>query len=72
MTITQKISPKKVRLSLRAPGGKTIRCLAPTGRVSFTVIDKGDYAGRKKVSVRAYKDPNLGGEVTGRIYGLVR
>ncbi len=63
---------QKVRLSLRAPAGKTIRGLAPAGRVGFTVIDKGDYAGRKRVSVRAYKDPNVVGEVTGRIYGLAR
>jgi hypothetical protein len=61
-----------VRLSLRAPAGKAIRGLAPAGRVGFTVVDKGDYAGRKQVRVRAFKDPNLAGEVTGRIYGLAR
>jgi hypothetical protein len=63
---------QKVRLSLRAPAGKAIRGLAPAGRVGFAVLDKGDYAGRKRVSVRAYKDPNVAGEVTGRIYGLAR
>ncbi len=61
-----------VRLSLRAPAGKTIRGLAPAGRVGFAVVDKGDYTGRTKVSVRAFKDRNVAGEVTGRIYGLAR
>jgi hypothetical protein len=60
------------RLSLRAPAGKTIRGLAPAGRVGFAVVDKGDYVGRQRVTVRAFKDPNLAGEVTGRIYGLAR
>jgi hypothetical protein len=61
-----------VRLSLRAPAGKTIRGLAPVGRVGFAVVGKGDYVGRTRVTVRAYKDRNVAGEVTGRIYGLAR
>ena len=61
-----------VRLSLRAPAGKSIRGLAPAGRVGSTVVDKRDYVGRQRVTVRAFMDPNLAGEVTGRIYGLAR
>jgi len=61
-----------VKLTLRAPAGKTIRGLAPAGHVGFTVTDKGNYVGRKKVGVRAYTHRNLDHEVIGTIYGLVR
>lgn len=61
-----------VRLTLRAPAGKTIRGLAPAGHVGFSVVDKGNYAGRKKVTVRAYNDQNLAADVSGQIYGLAR
>jgi hypothetical protein len=61
-----------VKLTLRAPAGKTIRGLAPAGHVGFTVTDKGNYVGAKKVGVRAYTHRNLDHEVIGTIYGLVR
>ena len=62
------------KLTLRAPAGKTIRGLAPKEGmdVGFVVTTKADYVGRRSVALRAYKDPKAGGEVTGRIYGLVR
>ena len=62
------------KLTLRAPAGKTIRALAPKEGIDigFVVTTKGNYAGRRSVALRAYKNPKAGGEVTGRIYGLVR
>jgi len=36
------------------------------------VVDRANYAGKAKVQVRAYANPNADGEVAGRIYGLVR
>jgi hypothetical protein len=62
------------KLTLRAPAGKTIRALAPKEGIDigFVVTTKGNYAGRKSVALRAYKNPKAGGEVTGRIYGLAR
>ena len=62
------------KLTLRAPAGKTIRALAPQEGidVGFVVTTKGDYAARRSVALRAYKNPKAGGEVTGRIYGLAR
>lgn len=63
-----------VRLSIKAPAGKRIRGLVPRegSNVGFVVTGTGDYAGRTKVTVRAYTNPKATGEVTGRIYGLVR
>jgi hypothetical protein len=62
------------KLTLRAPDGKTIRGLASKEGidVGFVVTTKGNYAGRRSVALRAYKNPKAGGEVTGRIYGLAR
>ena len=62
------------KVTLRAPAGKTIRGLAPKEGldIGFVVTTKGDYAGRRSVALRAYKNPKAGGEVTGRIYGLAR
>lgn len=65
---------QKVKLTLTAPAGKRIRGLVPQegSDVGFVVTDKGSYAGRKKVTVRAFANPKASGEVSGRIYGLVR
>lgn len=62
------------RFTIKAPAGKRLRGLAPRegSHVGFAVTSRGNYAGRTKVSLRAYKNPHAGGEVTGRIYGLVR
>jgi hypothetical protein len=62
------------RLTLRAPAGKRIRGLVPKegSDVGFVVTTKGDSPGRREVALRAYKNPKAGGEVSGRIYGLVR
>lgn len=43
-----------------------------TSDVGFTVVDKGDYTKRSKVTIKAFLGPKANGEVTGRIYGLVR
>lgn len=61
-------------LTLRAPAGKTIRALMPKegGDVGFLVTTRGDYSGRREVALRAYKNPQAGGEVSDRIYGLAR
>jgi hypothetical protein len=62
-----------VRLALKAPSGKRVRGLVPkSGDVGFVVVDKGDYTKRSKVTLRAFANPKAAGEVTGRIYGLVR
>ena len=62
-----------ITLTIKAPAGKRIRGLVPqAGDVGFAVTDQGNYAGRTKVTVRAFANPKAGGEVTGRIYGLVR
>jgi hypothetical protein len=36
------------------------------------VVDKGSYVGHTTVKVRSFGNPHTTGEVTGRIYGLVR
>ena len=63
-----------VRFNIKAPNGKRLRALATKeGQdVGFMVVDRRDYAGKTKVRVRAYANPNADGEVEGRIYGLVR
>ena len=63
-----------VRFNIKAPDGKRLRALATReGQdVGFMVVDRGNYAGKTKVQVRAYANPNADGEVEGRIYGLVR
>ena len=60
--------------NIKAPNGKRLRALATKeGQdVGFMVVDRGNYAGRTKVQVRAYANPNADGELEGRIYGLVR
>jgi hypothetical protein len=59
--------------TLKAPSGKRLRGLAPkSSDVGFVVVDKGSYVGRTKVKVRSFANPNADGEVSGRIYGLVR
>jgi len=60
--------------NIKAPDGKRLRALATKeGQdVGFMVVDRGSYAGRTKVQVRAYANPNADGEVEGRIYGLAR
>ena len=64
---------QKVTFTLKAPSGKRLRGLVPkTGDVGFAVVDKGSYVGRTKVKVRSFANPKAAGEVTGRIYGLVR
>ena len=64
---------QKATLTLKAPSGKRLRGLVPSSdAVGFVVVDKGNYAGRKQVRVRAFANPNTTGEATGRIYGLVR
>jgi hypothetical protein len=65
---------QKVKLTLTAAAGKRIRGLVPQegSNVGFVVTDRGSYVGRKKVTVRAYTNPKASGELTGRIYGLVR
>jgi hypothetical protein len=62
------------RFNLKAPNGQRLRALAAKeGQdLGFAVVDRGNYAGKTKVRVRAYADPNADGEVEGRIYGLVR
>jgi hypothetical protein len=62
------------KLTVRAPKGKTLRGLAQRegGKVDFVVVDRGNYAGRKQVQVRAYLAKGADGEQTGRIYALVR
>ena len=63
-----------VTFNIKAPDGKRLRALATKeGQdVGFIVVDGSSYAGRTKVQVRAYANPNADGEVEGRIYGLAR
>jgi hypothetical protein len=66
---------QQIRLQVHAPKGKTLRGLAVRDRdaVGFVVVSKGNYAGRKDVTVRAYSAKGAGdGDLTGRIYALVR
>lgn len=59
---------QEVRLTLRAPKGKTIRGLGtPQGSgVGFAALDR-DYVGKRHVTVRAYRATTSAKEVTGRI-----
>jgi hypothetical protein len=61
-----------VTLTLRAPSGKRLRGLADESDVGFATVGKGAYSGHKQVKVRTFANKNVAGEVTGRIYGLVR
>lgn len=61
-----------VTLTLKAPAGKRLRGLADESDVGFATVDKGTYSGHKQVKLRTFANPNVEGEVTGRIYGLVR
>jgi hypothetical protein len=66
---------QEVRLQVHASSGKTLRGLAVRDKdaVGFVVVSKGNYAGRKAVTVRAYSAKGAGdGDLTGRIYALVR
>ncbi|MEA2243469.1 MAG: hypothetical protein QOD24_3025 [Solirubrobacteraceae bacterium] len=64
---------QKVTFTLKAPAGKRLRGLVPgSGDVGFVVVDKGSYVGHTTVKVRSFGNPHTTGEVTGRIYGLVR
>ncbi|MDP1846387.1 MAG: hypothetical protein Q8K79_01235 [Solirubrobacteraceae bacterium] len=60
--------------NIKAIHGKRLRGLGTKeGQdVGFVVVNRASYAGRTKVQVRAYANPNADGEVEGRIYGLVR
>lgn len=60
--------------NIKAIHGKRLRGLAiKEGQdVGFMVVNRASYAGKTKVQVRAYANPNADGEVEGRIYGLVR
>ena len=40
--------------------------------VGFVVVKPTRYAGRRSVQVRAFGDNKVAGDVTGRIYALVR
>ena len=63
-----------VKFTIKAPSGKRLRGLAPRqgADVGFAVLDRQAYAGRTKVRVTAFADPNADGRVEGRIYGLAR
>jgi hypothetical protein len=65
---------QKVVLTIKAPAGKTLRGLMPTegSHVGFVVVKPTRYAGRRSVQVRAFGDNKVAGDVTGRIYALVR
>ena len=63
-----------VKVTIKAPNGKRLRGLVPRegGDVGFVVVGGENYAGRTKVQIRAYANPEADGRVHGRIYGLVR
>lgn len=65
---------QKAVMTLRAPAGKRMDALAfkEPLTVQFAVIDKRSYVGRKQVRLRASAAPTNTGEVTTRVYGLVR
>ena len=64
---------QKVTFTLKAPAGTRLRGLVPSSSdVGFAVVDKRSYVGHTKVTLRAFGNPKAAGEVTGRIYGLVR
>ena len=65
---------QKVKLSLKAPAGKTIRGLAvrDDDKVGFALVGPASYVGKQNVTVRAYTAPKADGSETGRIYALVR
>jgi hypothetical protein len=60
------------RFTLRAPRGLRLRGLAPAPGVGFAVVDRGTYAGRTSVRVRAYAASKDAEERTARIYALAR
>ena len=65
---------QKTLLTIKAPAGKTLRGLVPVegSHVGFVVVKPVAYAGKRSVQVRAFGDNRVAGEVTGRIYALVR
>jgi hypothetical protein len=63
---------EKATVTMTAPSGKTLRALARSGRISFTVLSPKKYSGKRSVKVRVTTAAKATGKVTGRVYALVR
>jgi len=63
-----------VNVTLRAPAGKRMRALAFKDpiQIVFSTTRKGSYSGRKQVTLRTRVAPTVTGEVSARVYALVR
>ncbi len=63
-----------VNVTMRAPAGKRMRALAfkEPIQIGFSTTGKGSYYGRKQVKLRTYVAPKATGEVSARVYALVR
>jgi hypothetical protein len=62
------------RVVLRAPVGKTLRGVGmPEGqKVTFQLVGRSSYVGRRQVTLRASLVRHAGSEATGRVYALAR
>ena len=65
---------QSARVILRAPVGKTLRGVGlPEGqKVSFQLVGRSSYVGRRQVMLRATVLRHADGEVKGRVYALAR
>lgn len=65
---------QEVTITLRAPSGKTMRALAERNErhVGFQVTNRHSYVGRKHITLRVVAERDMPGEMTERIYALVR
>ena len=63
---------QKVSVTLTALSGKTLRGLAKSGKITFTVLSPKAFTGKRSVKVRVSSAAKATGRMTGHIYALVR
>lgn len=62
---------QKVTVTVTALSGKTLKGLARSGKIRFTVLSPKKFAGKRTVKVRVVPATTSTGRSTGRIYALV-
>jgi hypothetical protein len=63
---------QKVTVTMTAPKGKTLKALARSGKIKFTVLSPKSFSGKRSVKVRVTPAAKASGKVSGHIYALVR
>lgn len=63
---------QKATVTMTASKGTTLKALARSGKIAFTVASPKSFAGKRSVKVRVTAAAKTKGKVSGRIYALVR